>query len=90
MYSNIQTVFRFLHVFTGRIKAAGSIGIYVLESGMHDEQAISTLKQLFDGMIEIKAENDKYFIRVVGLSPKPTNWLEYEIDGANVNIVGSK
>jgi len=90
MYSNIQTVFRFLHVFTGRIKAAGSIGIYVIESGMHDEQAISTLKQLFDGMIEIKSENDKYFIRVVGLSPKPTNWFEYDIEGANVKIVGSK
>jgi KaiC/GvpD/RAD55 family RecA-like ATPase len=90
MYSNIQTVFRFLHVFTGRIKSAGSLGIYVIESGMHDEQAISTLKQLFDGMIEIKTENDKYFIRVVGLSPKPTNWFEYEIEGANVKIVGGK
>jgi KaiC/GvpD/RAD55 family RecA-like ATPase len=90
MYSNIQTVFRFLHVFTGRIKSAGSLGIYVIESGMHDEQAISTLKQLFDGMIEIKAENDTYFIRVVGLSPKPTNWFEYEIEGANVKIVGRK
>jgi len=90
MYSNIQTVFRFLHVFTGRIKAAGSLGIYVLESGMHDEQAISTLKQLFDGMIEIKSENDKNFIRAVGLSPKPTPWFEYEIEGANVKIIGGK
>ncbi len=90
MYSNIQTVFRFLHVFTGRIKAAGSLGIYVIESGMHDEQAISTLKQLFDGMIEIKVENDKNFVRVVGLSPKPTPWFEYEIEGANVKIVGRK
>ncbi len=90
MYSNIQTVFRFLHVFTGRIKASGSLGIYILESGMHDEQAISTLKQLFDGMIEIKSENDKNFIRVVGLSPKPTPWFEYEIEGVNVKIIGSK
>lgn len=87
MYSNIQTVFRFLHVFTGRIKAAGAIGIYVIESGMHDEQAIATLKQLFDGMIEIKSENDKNYIRVVGLSPKPTPWFEYEIEGASVNIL---
>jgi KaiC/GvpD/RAD55 family RecA-like ATPase len=86
MYSNIQTVFRFLHVFTGRIKAAGALGIYVIESGMHDEQAIATLKQLFDGMIEIKSENDKNFIRIVGLSPKPTPWFEYEIEGANIKI----
>jgi hypothetical protein len=90
MYSNIQTVFRFLHVFTGRIKAAGAIGIYVIESGMHDEQSIATLKQLFDGMIEIKSENDKNLIRVIGLSSKPSPWFEYEIDGVNVKIVGGK
>ncbi len=88
MYSNIQTVFRFLHVFTGRIKAAGALGIYVIESGMHDEQAIVTLKQLFGGMIEIKSENDRNFIRVVGLSSKPTPWFEYEIENAEVKILG--
>ena len=87
MYSNIQTVFRFLHVFTGRIKAAGALGIYVIESGMHDEQAIATLKQLFDGMIEIKSENDKNLIRIVGLSSKPTPWFEYEIEGAKLKII---
>ena len=86
MYSNIQTVFRFLHVFTGRIKAAGALGIYVIESGMHDEQAIATLKQLFDGMIEIKSENDKNLIRIIGVSPKPTPWFEYEIEGHNLKI----
>ncbi len=90
MYSNIQTVFRFLHVFTGRIKAAGALGIYVLESGMHDEQSIATLKQLLDGMIEIKSENDRNLIRIAGLSSKPTPWFEYEIYGADVRIVGEK
>ncbi len=88
MYSNIQTVFRFIHVFTGRIKAMGALGIFVIESKIHDERVITTLKQLFDCMIEIKSENDKNFIRMVGLSPKPTPWLEYEIDGANLRIKG--
>jgi len=90
MYSNIQTVFRFLHVFTGRVKAAEAIGIYVVEGGMHDEQAITTLKQLFDGMIEIKTAEDRNFIRIVGLSPKPTPWFEYEIEGSNIKILGPK
>lgn len=90
MYSNIQTVFRFIHVFTGRIKAMGALGIFVMESKIHDERVITTLKQLFDGMIEIKSENDKNFIRIVGLSPKPTPWLEYEIDGATLRITGRK
>jgi hypothetical protein len=66
----------------------GALGIFVIESNMHDERVITTLKQLFDGLIEIKSENDKNFIRMVGLSPKPTPWLEYEIDGANLRIMG--
>ena len=86
MYSNIHTVFRFIHVFTGRIKAAGALGIFVMESGMHDKQAIVTLKQLFDGVIEIKSENDMNYIRIIGLSPKPTPWFQYEIEGANLKI----
>ncbi len=90
MYSNIHTVFRFIHVFTGRIKAAGAIGIFVMESGMHDEQAIATLKQLFDGVIEIKTENDVDYIRIIGLSSKPTPWFEYAITGAKLKIVREK
>lgn len=86
MYSNIQTVFRFLHVFTNRVKAAGAIGIYVVEDGMHDEQAITTLKQLCDGMIEVKFENNVNLIRIVGIFPKPTPWFEYEIDKAKLII----
>ncbi len=86
MYSNIQVVFRFLHVLAGRIKAARALGIYVVDSGVHDEREIMTLKQLCDGIIEIKTEKDKNFIRVVGLSPKPTPWLEYEIDKWNIRI----
>jgi archaellum biogenesis ATPase FlaH len=87
MYSNIQTVFRFMHVFTGRIKEAGALGIFVVDSGMHDDPTITTLKQLFDGVIEIKEENDKNYIRTVGLSSKPTPWLEYEVEGGKLRII---
>lgn len=86
MYSNIQTVFRFLHVFTGRVKAANGFGLYVVEDEMHDAQTIATLKQLFDGMIEIKALGDAYAIRVVGLTSKPTPWFEYSIDGTEITL----
>jgi KaiC/GvpD/RAD55 family RecA-like ATPase len=88
MYSNIQTVFKFLYVFTGRIKAIGGLGIYVIEKGMHEEQKIAILKHLFDGMIEIESENDKNFIREVGFSSKPTPYFEFAIEGMQVRIVG--
>lgn len=87
VYSNLKTVYRFLHVFTMRIKAAGGLGIYVIESGMHDMKSMATLNQLFDGIIEVKSENDRNFLRAVGLSPKPTHWLEYEVDGASIRVI---
>jgi KaiC/GvpD/RAD55 family RecA-like ATPase len=90
MYSNLQTVFKFLNVFTGRIKSTGSLGIYLIANGIHDERTLATLKQLFDGIIETESENDTNYIRVVGLSSKPTPWFEYEIVGANFRIIGTK
>lgn len=89
MYSNTQTVFSFLHIFTKRIKSSGALGIYLIDGGMHDEQEIATLQQLFDGIIEIKSENDTNLIRIAGLSSKPTPWFEYEIEGAKIKILGT-
>ncbi len=89
MYSNTQTVFSFLHIFTKRIRSTGALGIYLIDGGMHDEQEIATIKQLFDGIIEIKSENDKNLIKIVGLSSKPTPWFEYEIEGAKIKILGT-
>ncbi|SNZ03494.1 RecA-superfamily ATPase, KaiC/GvpD/RAD55 family [Natronoarchaeum philippinense] len=53
MYSDLQTVFRFLHVFTGRVQSADALGLYVIDSTAHDDQTMNTLKQLFDGVIEV-------------------------------------
>ncbi|MGB3908663.1 MAG: ATPase domain-containing protein [Methanomethylovorans sp.] len=86
MYSNLHTVFKFLHVFTGRVKAANGLGIYVVEDGMHDQQTITTLQQLFDGMIEIRSSGEHHCVRVIGLTPKPTPWFEYEIEGNRLKL----
>ncbi len=53
MYSDLQTVFRFMHVLTSRIEDADAIGFHVLESTAHDAETMNTLKQLFDGMVSV-------------------------------------
>jgi KaiC/GvpD/RAD55 family RecA-like ATPase len=58
MYSNLETVFRFLHVFTGRIQSADALGVYVVDSTAHETQTMNTLKQLFDGIIEVEEEGE--------------------------------
>ncbi|HMB49515.1 RAD55 family ATPase [Natronoarchaeum rubrum] len=57
MYSDLQTVFRFLHVFTGRVQSADALGLYVIDSTAHDDQTMNTLKQLFDGVIEVSEDD---------------------------------
>ncbi|WP_136716031.1 RAD55 family ATPase [Halorientalis salina] len=51
LYSDLQTVFRFMHVFTSRIENADAVGIHVIESTAHDEETMNTLKQLYDGIV---------------------------------------
>jgi KaiC/GvpD/RAD55 family RecA-like ATPase len=58
MYSDLQTVFRFLHVFTSRIENADALGLFVLQSEAHEAQTINTLSQLFDGVVEVDDEGD--------------------------------
>jgi KaiC/GvpD/RAD55 family RecA-like ATPase len=48
IYSDLQTVFRFLHVFTGRLQSAGALGLFTIDETAHDGQTLNTLKQLFD------------------------------------------
>ncbi len=67
MYSDLQTVFRFLHVFTGRITSADALGVYVIDPTTHDEQEMNTLKQLFDGVLTVTEDNGQRSITTSGL-----------------------
>lgn len=63
MYSDLQTVFRFLHVFTGRIQSVDGLGLFCIDSTAHDERTMNTLKQLFDGIITTR-ENGEPTVRL--------------------------
>jgi len=70
MYSDLQTVFRFLHVFTGRVQSAEALGMYVIDSTAHDDQTMNTLKQLFDAVVEVDADDDgETTVTTRGLAP---------------------
>ena len=56
LYSDLQTVFRFMHVLTSRISDADAIGIHVIESDAHDAETMNTLRQLFDGFVRVDDE----------------------------------
>jgi len=54
LYANLQTVFRFTHVFTSRIESVNAIGLYTIESTAHDDETLNTLTQLFDGTVAVE------------------------------------
>lgn len=53
LYSNLQTVFQFTHVFTSRVENVDGLGVYTIESTAHDGETMNTLGQLFDGRIDV-------------------------------------
>jgi KaiC/GvpD/RAD55 family RecA-like ATPase len=61
MYSDLQTVFRFMHVLTSRIEDADAVGFHVIESSAHDAEAMNTLKQLFDGIVTVDEDKQTTF-----------------------------
>ncbi len=63
MYADLQTVFRFLHVFTGRIQSVDGLGIFCIDSTAHDQQTMNTLTRLFDGVIRM-SEDEPPVIRL--------------------------
>ncbi|WP_415383303.1 RAD55 family ATPase [Halosimplex sp. TS25] len=56
MYSDVQTVFRFMHVFTSRIENADALGLHIIESTAHDEETLNTLHQLFDHAVTVEED----------------------------------
>jgi hypothetical protein len=48
MYTELRTMFRFLHVFTARIRSGDMFGVFALDPTMHDEKAHNTIRAVFD------------------------------------------
>jgi len=78
MYSDIETVFRFLHVLTGRIDDMDGLGLFTIDPTTHDEGTVNTLKQLFDGAIELRTDAGETELRFVGVEDAPQDWVAYE------------
>ncbi|WP_144904996.1 DUF7504 family protein [Halobellus captivus] len=56
-YADSQSVYRFLHVLTTRLRAADATGLFFLDPMVHDDQTVELLKTLFDAVVECEADN---------------------------------
>jgi hypothetical protein len=53
-YVEFQTAYRFLHVLSGRVAAAGAVGHFHIDPGAHDDQRVATLRTLFDAVVTVE------------------------------------
>jgi len=77
MYADLETVFRFLHVLTGRVDSIGGMGVFAIDPTTHDESTKNTLKQLFDGVIELRDGSAGREVRLVGVDGETTDWVTH-------------
>jgi len=76
MYVEPRRLFRFLHVYTGRVQAGDLLGLGVMQLG--DREAFDTFAPLFDGMVQTRLnDRDERELRVVGVVDSPTDWVRY-------------
>ncbi|MEW6329031.1 MAG: RAD55 family ATPase [Candidatus Micrarchaeota archaeon] len=62
LYNNPDIVFRFTQVIGARLKSAQATTLFMLDTGMHDERVLVTLKHLVDLIIEMKFESNKWYV----------------------------
>jgi hypothetical protein len=53
MYTELRTMFRFLHVFTARIRSGEMFGVFSMDPTMHEEKAHNTIRAVFDSEAEL-------------------------------------
>ncbi|MFB6192476.1 MAG: RAD55 family ATPase [Haloarculaceae archaeon] len=66
-YRGAETTFKFAHTVCSRLRQAGALGLFTFDGGAHDDRAVNTLRQTFDGAVELDSGEDGPRVRVRGL-----------------------
>lgn len=73
MYSDIQSVYRFLHVATGMVQTREGLGVYTIDKPAESDEVLQ-FQELVDGLIETRQNESGREFRVSGLPNVPRGW----------------
>lgn len=77
-FLDVNTVFKFLHIYTSRITATQGLGVFTVDGESHDPQTLNTISSEFDGVIELReAETGEREIRLKGISGASRTWYPF-------------
>ncbi|NEU56630.1 hypothetical protein [Halorussus sp. MSC15.2] len=78
MYTEFQTVSRFVHTVAGRIGATDGLGVFLIDPSTQDERVVNTITQLCDGRVDVRVRGDgTREMRVRGLADQPREWTPF-------------
>lgn len=77
-YIDLNTVFKFLHIYTSRIEDTGGLGIFTLDSTSHDPKTVNTITSEFDCVIELREAEEGREVRVKWLPGVSRSWHALE------------
>lgn len=78
-YLDVETVFKFLHIYTNRVESSGGMAVFTLDDDSHDQQAVNTMSGEFDGVVQLRESDDgSVEYRVRGFGRSPSTWIALE------------
>ncbi len=82
VYSSLQTVMRFLHIFLGQLRRQGVISFALLEDGAHDAETLNQLMAFSNGAMMISQPSGT--MTLAGFQGKGAAPLRYEVTEKSV------
>lgn len=89
LYGEPKRVFKFVDIFTGKVRQAKSVGLLAMESGMHEAKEFAIIERSTDGTIEMKFEEGKRQLRIKRMTgtDHPAQWVHFDIKhGIEVSV----
>jgi len=87
MYRKLEILYQFLHVLTSKVKKIDGIGFYLLNKESFDEKTISLIKQLMNGVIEVKVEQNTHYMRIQGMKGVSSEWQKFSVLKGQVAVI---
>ncbi|AGN00676.1 hypothetical protein L593_03625 [Salinarchaeum sp. Harcht-Bsk1] len=77
-FLDVQTVFKFLHVYTARVEDTDGLGVVTFTGEAHDAQARNTILGQFDAVIRLReTDAGDREVQIRGDGVAPTGWIPF-------------
>lgn len=88
-YTDINSTVRFLQVVSAKTKYNNGVFVLTVAEGVHDEHGVSTLNYVADGVIRLKKENNKMYLKIPRMAKTSVKeeWHEFKITKTGIEIV---